>query len=427
MDANFSLKRLARKEELVAYRVTEEERIWVEQNEVEEAGIEERLFKQAEKKNGVACSSEVVKDSVIKAAHGASRSGRAGYAVNGIFAVLCRHGMVNKLADVVAGETHSLALACVKKAVAQNVCLKPYNITYDIMCRIKNSVKRLIPSEVAAQSQFALPVLHCYGHQMHCQMEYSPRYLPGFGLTDGEGIERFWSYLGEFTKLTRGMTKSNRKMTLLTASKHYGAEKMASVGEQLYDHYLKAMDVISKANEDLGDEDVDELMEVWSTVRASLTDGVSTVSSLGNGYNAYCIRLLDAEREAEEEDDDEARAVIETKLLRYKKMVVELERKSRAAGAVVVRPTWASPCIVRLRSLLAEEKKSESLLHVFTSLYVIKALRPLIKGRKGKAGVQMAQRLNGQILKERAKAKAAIVEFNKIVQREEQDELRRSD
>ena len=50
MDANFSLKRLARKEELVAYCVTEEERIWVEQNEVEEAGIEERLFKQAEKK-----------------------------------------------------------------------------------------------------------------------------------------------------------------------------------------------------------------------------------------------------------------------------------------------------------------------------------------------------------------------------------------
>lgn len=47
----------------------------------------------------------MVKDSVIKAAHGASRSGRAGYAVNGIFAVLCRHGMVNKLADVVAGET----------------------------------------------------------------------------------------------------------------------------------------------------------------------------------------------------------------------------------------------------------------------------------------------------------------------------------
>jgi hypothetical protein len=62
-------------------------------------------------------------------------------------------------------------------------------------------------------------------------MEYSPRYLGGFGLTDGEGIERFWSYLGEFTKLTRGMTKANRQMTLLTASKAFGAQKMESIGK----------------------------------------------------------------------------------------------------------------------------------------------------------------------------------------------------
>jgi hypothetical protein len=83
---------------------------------------------------------------------------------------------------------------------------------------------------VADKSQFALPVLHCYGHKMHCQVEYSPRYLAGFGLTDGEGIERFWSYLGDFTKLTRGMTKSNRQITLLLAAKEYGALKMASIG-----------------------------------------------------------------------------------------------------------------------------------------------------------------------------------------------------
>jgi hypothetical protein len=62
-------------------------------------------------------------------------------------------------------------------------------------------------------------------------MEYSPRYLDGFGLTDGEGIERFRSYLGEFTKLTRGMTKANRQMTLLTASKAFGAQKMESIGK----------------------------------------------------------------------------------------------------------------------------------------------------------------------------------------------------
>lgn len=50
MDANFSLKRLARKEELVAYRVTEEARVWVEQSEVEEAALEDRMQKETEKK-----------------------------------------------------------------------------------------------------------------------------------------------------------------------------------------------------------------------------------------------------------------------------------------------------------------------------------------------------------------------------------------
>jgi hypothetical protein len=44
-------------------------------------------------------------DSNIKAAHGDMRSGRHGYAVNGIFTMLCRHGMVNKFADIPAGET----------------------------------------------------------------------------------------------------------------------------------------------------------------------------------------------------------------------------------------------------------------------------------------------------------------------------------
>jgi hypothetical protein len=44
-------------------------------------------------------------DSNIKAAQGDVRSGRKGYDANGVFAMLCRHGMVSKLVDVPAGET----------------------------------------------------------------------------------------------------------------------------------------------------------------------------------------------------------------------------------------------------------------------------------------------------------------------------------
>lgn len=40
---------------------------------------------------------------------------------------------------------------------------------------------------------FAVSVFHAYGHQWACQLVYHPRKCVGFGLTDGEGCERFWS------------------------------------------------------------------------------------------------------------------------------------------------------------------------------------------------------------------------------------------
>lgn len=44
-------------------------------------------------------------DSNIKAASGMQVLKRKGFAANGLFAMLCTHGMVNKFADVSAGET----------------------------------------------------------------------------------------------------------------------------------------------------------------------------------------------------------------------------------------------------------------------------------------------------------------------------------
>ncbi|EJD39760.1 hypothetical protein AURDEDRAFT_40155, partial [Auricularia subglabra TFB-10046 SS5] len=36
-------------------------------------------------------------------------------------------------------------------------------------------------------------VFHAYGHQWACQVVFHPRKCAGFGFTDGEGCERFWS------------------------------------------------------------------------------------------------------------------------------------------------------------------------------------------------------------------------------------------
>lgn len=52
MDANFSLKRLSRKKELVSYQVAEETRVWVTQSEVESAASAEKKAKEDAKKKG---------------------------------------------------------------------------------------------------------------------------------------------------------------------------------------------------------------------------------------------------------------------------------------------------------------------------------------------------------------------------------------
>ncbi|KAI9329110.1 hypothetical protein BD770DRAFT_292283, partial [Pilaira anomala] len=53
--------------------------------------------------------------------------------------------------------------------------------------------------------KLAVPVFHAYTHVQHCQVIRNPRYREGFGLTDGEGLERLWSYLNKFVKITRKM------------------------------------------------------------------------------------------------------------------------------------------------------------------------------------------------------------------------------
>ena len=42
------------------------------------------------------------------------------------------------------------------------------------------------------------------------QNQFSPRNIEGFGLTDGENVERLWSYLGRFSRMTKEMSSGNR-------------------------------------------------------------------------------------------------------------------------------------------------------------------------------------------------------------------------
>jgi len=75
------------------------------------------------------------------------------------------------------------------------------------------------------------------------QIKYSPRRVPGFGLTDGEVLERLWSFLRRFGKMTKEMRPNHRVDVLSDALLFYAKKKSANIGELLTDRMKRANDV----------------------------------------------------------------------------------------------------------------------------------------------------------------------------------------
>jgi hypothetical protein len=68
---------------------------------------------------------------------------------------------------------------------------------------------------------------------MKCQLKYHPRIHPSIGLTDGENLERLWSYLGRFAVTTKYMRPSHRLDILELAIQNISERMIFGLGEQL--------------------------------------------------------------------------------------------------------------------------------------------------------------------------------------------------
>lgn len=66
------------------------------------------------------------------------------------------------------------------------------------------------------------------------QVSYSPRRSKNVGLTDGEGVERFWSFLRMFSSITKEMSVDKRSDALTDASIHYGEHLVAKYGNSCH-------------------------------------------------------------------------------------------------------------------------------------------------------------------------------------------------
>ena len=63
------------------------------------------------------------------------------------------------------------------------------------------------------------------------QVTYGPRRCAGIGLSDGETMERLWSYLRRFSRMTKEMGASHRIDVLTSALWFYGFKTKQKLGQ----------------------------------------------------------------------------------------------------------------------------------------------------------------------------------------------------
>ncbi|XP_056095222.1 uncharacterized protein LOC130073689 [Rhinichthys klamathensis goyatoka] len=171
--------------------------------------------------------------------------------VTGVFGASCRHEMPLMFVNMSQGERLAYPLYVIdellRRCEDKNIHLR---VVYDIACVVASHLHKSgegIPHNIS----LAVPAFHVYGHKLPCQIKYSTRRLDGFGLTDGEGMERLWSFLRRFARVTKEMTPSHRLDLLTDALLHYGRRKSTDLEMQLLQRLDRAEKISILAQEDI--------------------------------------------------------------------------------------------------------------------------------------------------------------------------------
>ncbi|KAF6755552.1 hypothetical protein DFP72DRAFT_990031 [Ephemerocybe angulata] len=182
----------------------------------------------------------------------------------GLMALLWWHDRVLWIANMkTAGERQYYAIALILKLFKYLPKTTTVGILYDIGCQLERSCKKwpLIP-ELLPRIAWGVSVFHAYGHQWPCQLIYHPRKRAGFGLSDGEGCERFWSAIEFLIPTLRVSGYHQRIFTLDVQVSSLQKQSLALLGHWIKRKFLKCREKRLAAIEVLGDLTYsDELLE----------------------------------------------------------------------------------------------------------------------------------------------------------------------
>ncbi|XP_065683313.1 uncharacterized protein LOC105848958, partial [Hydra vulgaris] len=100
-------------------------------------------------------------------------------------------------------------------------------VMYDIACMLVKHLKKRGSNILDKNVSFCIPSFHIYGHRS--ALKYSPKSTVGIGISHGEVMERLWSALRRFSKITKEQTPSHRADNLTLGLLHYAQYSINSI------------------------------------------------------------------------------------------------------------------------------------------------------------------------------------------------------
>ncbi|KAI9484713.1 hypothetical protein BDB00DRAFT_774439 [Zychaea mexicana] len=126
--------------------------------------------------------------------------------------------------------SYTYVLSALKKVTDTEMYGNNIRIMYDVGCKLRTALKKTPSLKDIEDVPIAVGIFHITGHNAACQVHFHPRLVKGFGMIDGESLERMWSYLNGFVSMTRTMTPLNRRLTVTIALEFLAEEKIDNIG-----------------------------------------------------------------------------------------------------------------------------------------------------------------------------------------------------
>ncbi|KAG2115662.1 hypothetical protein BD769DRAFT_1363277 [Suillus cothurnatus] len=202
-------------------------------------------------------------DSFIAADKKREKASTRFFTDTGLMALVCRHDRVLWIANLTsAGEKQHYALALLDRLFKHIPTQMTIGLLYDIGCQLERSCRKwnFLDDSTLSRIAFAVAVFHAYGHQWACQIVYHPRKREGFGLSDGEGCERLWSFLKPLIPSLRVSGSNQRLFILDTQIRHLDSKSLQGFGHWLHRHWIHCQSKKNDALDRLHALELDENM-----------------------------------------------------------------------------------------------------------------------------------------------------------------------